>query len=270
MLSQEVCTWIAIRDPVQPPTILEIIMTKYDKENSGPEKLQPMQPLAEELERAIMARLQGEEVPTSISIDQAINQAFADVAPPLITSRLHELSAAEFAEVYVRILGSEALKLQLEELADIKSAELERQVRMEQIRHEAETLGLLRMERLLPDEVIRIGLFNPQLSAEYACKSYAKNKEYGQIKPLQRIVAARIIDPQQSQVEIIYDNWVGAVWDQTMKKPGIRPLSHGTLDDRLQIHTPLKFKSETKDFQHEQIIGYVETNDGELLLDGNN
>jgi hypothetical protein len=70
----------------------------------------PLPQLAQELADALDARLHGEDVPTAASIELALDQAFADVAPGLITARLAQLPAVEFAELYVRVLGSEALE----------------------------------------------------------------------------------------------------------------------------------------------------------------
>ena len=148
-------------------------------------------PLAQELANAVDARLAGDEVPTSASIERALEQALGDAAQGLITARLARLSAVEFAELYVRVLGSEALASQLSELTAIKSAELERHVRLQRIRDEAQTSGTLRIERLAPDEIIRIGLFDPRLP-QLAGKSHAKDEKR---RPLHRVVALRTVTP---------------------------------------------------------------------------
>ncbi len=152
-------------------------------------------PLAQELANAVDARLRGEDVPTSASIEQALDQAFADVAHGLITARLAQLSAVEFAELYVRVLGSEELKAQLAELTAIKSAELERHVRIQRIRDEAQTSGTFRIERLQPDEIIKIGLFDPRLP-ELAGKSYAKDEKKPAAAPSHRIAHRNSVGAQ--------------------------------------------------------------------------
>jgi hypothetical protein len=221
-------------------------------------------PLAQELVNAVDARLRGEEVPTSASIEQAFDQAFADVAHGLITARLTQLSAVEFAELYVRVLGSGALTSQLAELTAIKSAELERQVRIQRIQDEARTSGTLRIERLQPDEIVRIGLFDPGLP-DWAGKSYAKDAKH---RPLHRVIAFRTVTPSERKVEVLYDNWVGPVWADAQRTTSLPPLSQGTLGERVTVRVPLTYTTDEQVFRLPQIVGYIEMNDGTVLLDG--
>jgi hypothetical protein len=221
-------------------------------------------PLAQELANAIDALLRAEQVPTSASIEQALDQAFADVARDVLTARLAQLSAVEFAELYVRVLGSEALKSQLDELTAIKSAQLERQVRIQRIRDEAQASGTLRIERLQPDEIIKIGLFDPGLP-QLAAKSYVTDEKR---RPLHRIIAVRTITPSERKVEVLYDNWVGPAWADAERTVSLPPLSQGTLGERLTVQVPPVFTTDEQEFRLPQIVGYIELNDGTVLLDG--
>jgi hypothetical protein len=235
-------------------------------DNSDPHEIKAdsLLPLAQELANAVDARLRAEEVPTSASIEQALNQALADVARGVITARLTQLSAVDFAELYVRVLGSEALKSQLDELTAIKTAELERHVRIQRIRDEAQTSGTFRIERLQPDEIIKIGLFDPGLP-QLAGKSYAKDEKH---RPLHRIIALRTITPSERKVEVLYDNWVGPVWADAERTASLPPLSQGTLGERLTVLVPLIYTTDDQEFRLPQIVGYIEMNDGTVLLDG--
>ena len=221
-------------------------------------------PLAQELANAVDARLRGEQVPTSASIEQALDQAVADVARGLITARLAQLSAVEFAEVYVRVLGSEALEAQLAELTAIKTAELQTQVRIERIRDEAQASGTLRIERLAPDEIIKIGLFDARLP-QLAGKSHAKDDKR---RPLHRVIALRTVSPSERKVEVLYDNWVGPAWADADRTPGLPPLSRGSVGERLAVHVPLFYTTDEQEFRSPQIVGYIEMSDGTVLLDG--
>jgi hypothetical protein len=221
-------------------------------------------PLAQELTNAVDARLRGEEVPTSTSIEQALDHALADVAQHLITARLAQLSAVEFAELYVRILGSEALKAALAELTAIKTSELERHVRIQRIRDEAQASGTLRIERLAPDEIIKIGLFDPRLP-QFAAKRYAKD---GKHRPLHRVIALRTVSPSERKVEVLYDNWVGPAWADADRTANLPALSQGSVGQRLAVQVPLVFTTDDHEFRPPQIVGYIEMNDGTVLLDG--
>jgi hypothetical protein len=221
-------------------------------------------PLAQELAEAVDARLRGQEVPTSASIEQALDQALGDVAHGLIIARLAQLSAVEFAELYVRVLGSDALKSQLAELTAIKTAELERHLRIERICDEAQTSGTLRIERLAPDEIIKIGLFDPRLP-QLAGRSHAKDEKH---RPLHRVIALRAVTPSERKVEVLYDNWVGPVWADADRTASLPPLSQGTLGERLAVHVPLVYTTAEQEFPISQIVGYIEMNDGTVLLDG--
>lgn len=223
-----------------------------------------MLPLAQELATAVDARLRGEQVPTSASIENALEQALTDAARALITARLAELSAVEFAELYVRVLGSEALQSQLAELTAIKSAELERHVRIQRIRDEAQASGTFRIEWLQPDEIVRVGLFDPRLP-ELARKSYAKDEKR---RPLHRVLALRAVTPSERKVEVLYDNWVGPVWADADRTDSLPPLSQGTLGERLTVQVPPIFTTDEQEFRLTQIVGYIEMNDGTVLLDG--
>jgi hypothetical protein len=221
-------------------------------------------PLAEELAEAVGVRLRGEDVPSSASIERALDAALADAARGLITARLAQLPAVEFAELYVRVLGSEALKSQLDELTALKSAELARQVHIRGICDEARAGGMLRIERLRPDEVIKIGLFDPGLP-QFAAKSYANDERR---RPLHRVVAARTVIPSKCKVEVLYDNWVGPAWADAERTAGLPPMSRGTFGQRLALHVPAVYRTDDQEFRLPQIIGYIEMNDGTVLLDG--
>lgn len=221
-------------------------------------------PLAQELADAVGARLRGEEVPTSASIEGALDAALADAAHGLITARLARLPAVEFAELYVRVLGSEALKSQLDELTVLKSAELERYVRIRGIRDETQASGILRIERLQPDEIIKIGLFDPELP-QFAAKSHAKDERR---RPLHRVIAVRAVIPSERRVEVLYDNWVGPAWADAQRTAGLPPLGQGTFGERLALHVPPVYRTDDQEFRLRQVVGYVELNDGTVLLDG--
>jgi hypothetical protein len=223
-----------------------------------------MLPLAEELAKAVDARLRGEEVSTPASIEIAIERALAEAAHGLIAARLAHLSAVEFAELYVRVLGSEALQSQLAELTAIKSAELERHVRIQRIHDEAQASGTFRIEWLRPDEIIKIGLFDARLP-ELAGKSHAKDE---QRRPLHRVLALRTVTPSERKVEVLYDNWVGPVWAEAERTASLAPLSQGTLGERLTVQVPPIYTTEQQECRLPQIVGYIEMNDGTVLLDG--
>ena len=239
-------------------------MANSENEDQDQRQAASLLPLAAELENAIGARLRGEEVPTSASIEHAFEQAFAEVAHGLIAARLAELPPEEFAQLYVRVLGSEALRAQLDELAAITTERLQRQVLLQRIGQQAQTSGTLDLKLLKPDEIIKIGLFDPGLP-QYANKGYAKDQKY---RPLHRIVAARTTLPAEGKVEVLYDNWVGPVWADEQRTPSLPAMSQGSLGERLSIHVPLVYQMQDQELRPPQIIGYVETNDGTVLLDG--
>lgn len=241
-------------------------MSEFKQQNPDQDKAKAFLPLAEQLHAAVDGYIASEEVPSSHSIEKAFDQAFADAAPALIYAKLKELPPAQFAELYVRVLGSEALKTQLDELTAIKSAELKREVRLQSIQHEALTSRTLSLDKLLPDDVIKIYLFSPN-DPSIADK---KHRDFALRQPLHRVVALRMITPSDGEVEVVYDNWVGPVWarDNGYDTPPFPTLSRGTTNKRISVHAPLSFETANGDqFTHPQIVGFIESADDVLLLD---
>jgi hypothetical protein len=231
-------------------------------------------PLAELLRDAVDRHFSTDAIHTPSSLDAVFDRAFADIAPDLIKSRLSELAPQEFAEVYVRILGSEALTALLDELAATKTAQLAREARLQAIRHETRTTGMLKLERLDPNEMIRIGLFDAA-TPHLAAKRYADNPEH---RPLQRIIALRALEPAIGHIEVLHDTWVGPVWANSQKTPPLPPHSRGAIGSytgnallpNLSLHTPLTYQAAgSEPVTLPQIIGYIESNDSTLLLDSN-
>lgn len=251
-------------------------------EGLGPmdEDVASLLPMAEMLRDAVYRRLYptGQTELTLPSVDNMFDRAMSAVMERLIELKLDDLTPLEFAEAYTKVQGDEALITRLNEVKAVRQKELERTAELAKIHFEAKTAGRLRLAALPVDEVVSIGLYDSD-HPELASKEQAQNIKS---RPLHRIIQCRLINPEEGKAEILHDTWYGAVWSDAVRGPGIEPLSKGTLGSRrvtlpdepivpiINIHAPILFRSEQDElFAPPQIVGYVETLDHTLLLNGN-
>ena len=250
-------------------------------EGLGPvdEDVASLLPLAEILRDAVYRRLypSGQTELTIPSEDNMFEVGMRAVMERLIEQKLEALTPTEFAEAYGRIFGNEALSTKLNELKTIQQQALERELELAKIGVEAKKAGRLRLTSLPSDEVLTIGLYDPG-HPELASKSQVENI---QKRPLHRIIQCRLLDPKQGEAEILHDTWYGAAWSDSLRAPLIEPLSRGRLGSRrvsqpeeklqpvISIHAPIVFHTMQDElFTPAQIVGFVETLDHTLLLNG--
>jgi hypothetical protein len=50
-----------------------------------------------------------------------------------------------------------------------------------------------------------------------------------QVRPLHRVLQARMVDQQSGEVEVVRDSWTGPVWAERLRTPSADPLSRGLL-----------------------------------------
>lgn len=263
-------------------------MTDYEAAGRKPlfEGLPPMDedtaslvPMAEILRDAVYGHLYptGETQLTLPSVDAMYDRAMQLVMERLIEQKVGALTPVEFAEAYCKIEGDEALLAALGTIKAVRGAQLERQAYIASLYQETSRTGQLRLERLQPDEVLRIGLFDPSLP-HLASKQNSDNSKF---RPLHRVLQLRLVEPDSGAVEIINDVWQGATWSDSLKTPPIEPYTRGKLGSRrvadetapldpiLNLQGPIVIETEEGDtFSPPQIIGYVETLDKTLLLNG--
>jgi hypothetical protein len=78
----------------------------------------------------------------------------------------------------------------------------------------------------------------------------------------------RTVTPAERKVEVLYDNWVGPAWADAERTASLPPLRQGTLGGRVAVHAPLAYTTDDQEFVLSQPAGYIEMNDGTVLLDG--
>jgi hypothetical protein len=209
------------------------------------------------------------------SDDALFDQALRIVLERMVSDRLAALTPAEFAAAYRSISGDAAFVDALEALAERQREDVARRTKLTRMQHEARVCARVLLGELDPAEVITIGLFDPR-RPELAAKRFAGNQE---VRPLHRVLQVRLITPAEGRVEVVRDTWTGAIWTDDLRAPLAAPLARGNLGTaadehaapapELTVHAPLTFVPEDgAPLRPPQIVGYVETLDGTLLLDG--
>lgn len=211
----------------------------------------------------------------AVSNDRMFDDALRAVLEKMIDDRLRSLTPAELAAAYRAVNGDAALAEALERLAAVQRHDIERRTRLARMQQEAVVSGRLLLGELDPGEVLRIGLFDPE-RPRLAAKRFSDNQE---VRPLHRVLQVRLTEPAGGRCEIINDSWTGAVWSQHLRTPALAALTPGTLGTpapsgeptrpELTLHAPIAFAPDSGDavVLPPQIVGYVETHDGRLLLD---
>lgn len=244
---------------------------------SAPDNVQALLPLAEQLQRSIDDQLASPDFQEGFTqLDTVVNKALQAVAERHIEDAIDQLSPQQFAELYLRVRGDEALAEHLHRLQEIHTELLAREARLATMGREARISGKLRLEHVPADEVLSFGLFDPD-HPDLATKSQIDN---GRIRPLHRVLQVRLLDPAQGEAEVLNDTWVGPIWAEDKKSPlatphtlvrlGSRFLNREgeTLDPTVSLKSPLTIQQPDNVLTPPQIVGYVETLDHQLLLNG--
>jgi len=206
---------------------------------------------------------------TAPSDDALFDQALRIVLERMLADRLAALTPAEFAAAYRSVQGDPAFLRALERLADQQRADIARRTALARMQREARVSGRLLLAELEEGETITVGLFDPR-HPELAARRFAANAE---TRPLHRELRVRVVTPAGGEVEVVRDTWVGPIWAEQLRTPLAEPLTRGRLGcgaaAELTVHAPIEFTPQDGAvLRPPQIVGYVETLDGTLLLDG--
>jgi hypothetical protein len=223
-------------------------------------------------------------------IDAEMDKVLKAALATEIAGVLSQLPPDEFLSLYESRLGNGDLVQAVKESAVIRQAEIERQSLLERISCEANKLGMLRLENVPQNEVITVGLFSDKpTQASYQFRAINKEVHFEH-----RRFTFRMIDPPTGYVELLRNDWVG---DRTMHPTYYydayiqkywRPLLSGNqrgnigthiiekyqtvIEPYISIHSPLSYdfpeSGSRRNDTFGEIVGYVVTRDGQLLLDG--
>lgn len=234
-------------------------------------------PLAEQLKRSIDDQLTDPDFREGFTqLDTVVNNALQTVAERQIEDAVDQLSPQQFAELYLRVRGDEALAEHLDQLKAVHTALLAREALLAAMSAEAKISGKLRLENVPAEEVLSFGLFDAD-HPDLAGKAHADN---GQVRPLHRILQVRLLNPEQGEAEVLNDTWFGPIWAEHKQSPlstphtlvtvGSRFLSQQgeTLEPTISLKAPMTIKQPDSVLSPPQIVGYVETLDHRLLLNG--
>jgi len=227
---------------------------------------EPLLPVARALQEAIDARLLGE--PGSvIDVDAAWDAAVREVATRIIGERLEAMEPEAVLGLYADRVGDEELKATLGAWAARRVRELELKQRREQLRDEAARSGSIPLAGLEPGSRLRLGLFEPSQTSQA--------RRDGSVPP-SRTMELRLVEPESGCVDLISDvvlpfsaadtlpassrGWIGS----TIR--GVDQVRR--LEPRLQLHAPLGYDFGGGPTNTPQIVGFVEIDDGVLLLQG--
>jgi hypothetical protein len=209
----------------------------------------------------------------AVSADAMFDEALRTVLERMISDRLAALTPAEFAAAYRAVCGDAALADALDGLAALHEQDLARETRLLRMRREALVSGRLILAELSTGEVLTIGLFDPD-RPRLAAKRFSENQE---IRPLHRVLRVRLTEPAVGRCEVVNDTWTGALWSRHLQTPLVAPLTPGVVGTQtpdapirpeLTLHAPLVFAPDSGEVvRPPQLVGYVETLDGQVVLD---
>lgn len=236
-------------------------------------------PYAEMLRDLVYRRLypDGSTQLVTESSDTLFDEALRAVLERMIGDRLAALTPEQFAAAYRSINGDDAFTAALDRLAEVLRRDVERRTRAERMAYEARVSGRVLLGELTPGEVLTIGLFDPD-RPDLAARRY---RDEQLVRPLHRELQVRLLDPAAGEVEVVRETWTGPIWAERLRSPGAEPLTRGRLGcapagdpaapvaAELTLHAPLTFRPDAGPaLSPPQIIGYVETLDRTVLLDG--
>jgi hypothetical protein len=158
------------------------------------------------------------------------------------------------------------LKKTLGRWAEKRAHELEYEERREGLCKEAARSGSIELARLDPGVRLRLGMFDPaQAGRAYKDSSI----------PPSRTIDLRLVEPERGCADVICDTTLPFSPVETLP-PQRRGLIGSTiteadgahLEPRLQLHGPLGYDFGAGPENTVQIIGFVELDEGVLLLQG--
>jgi hypothetical protein len=226
---------------------------------------EPLLPIARALQEAIDARLVGESG-LAIDVDNAWDDAIREVAKQIISGKLGAMDPERVLQLYAERVGDEELKETLGRWAEKRAQELEYNERREELRREAARSGSIELGRLGAGTRLRLGMFDPaQVSRAYKDSSI----------PPSRTMDLRLVEPERGRADLISDTTLPFSSTETLP-PHRRGFIGSTITDaegsrlepRLQLHAPLGYDFGPGPENTLQIIGFVEIDEGVLLLQG--
>jgi hypothetical protein len=226
---------------------------------------EPLLPIARALQEAIDARLVGESG-LAIDVDNAWDDAIREVAVRIISSKLETLDPERVLQLYAERVGDDELKETLGRWAERRVQALEYEERRQELREEAVRSGSIELARLDPGVRLRLGMFDPaQVGRAYRESSI----------PPSRTIDLRLVEPERGCADVICDTTLPFSPADTLP-PQRRGYIGSTiteaegphLEPRLQLHAPLGYDFGAGPENTVQIIGFVELDEGVLLLQG--
>jgi hypothetical protein len=227
---------------------------------------EPLLPIARALQEAIDARLVGESG-LAVDVDKAWDDAINEVATKIIRSKLETMDADRVLQLYAERVGDDELKESLGRWAEKRAQELAYRERREELRREAVRSGSIELARLEPGTRLRLSMFEPaQVSRAHKDSSI----------PPSRTIDLRLVEPERGCADLISDTtlpfspadtlpphrrgYIGSTIAAAGEPPRLEP--------RLQLHAPLGYDFGAGPENTVHIIGFVEIDEGVLLLQG--
>jgi hypothetical protein len=226
--------------------------------------------IAETLRAEIDARLLGDTA--GLDLDTAWDDALRAVAAPLLTEALASLPPDELLALYERHIGEDEYVSHLKQAAELIRRRNLRAARHAEIKDAAERTGMVATKVFEPQDVTRIGLYKAL---------HVKEAFKGSSLPASRTIVVRWEDPTTGLAEVVQDSVVSATGlreSEPLQTNRLIRLGHrvieGAAAERLRpeisAHTPLGIQDGEILSATTDIVGYVETAAGELLLNGYN
>jgi hypothetical protein len=248
-----------------------IIMKRYEVGHIGDEADdEALLPIVRALQSEVQARLVGDKDEAGvIDVDVAWDRAMRSVAEPMIIDGLRKLDAPELLKLYVSYVGEDEFSERLKQLVQAKLLEREYDLRIKAIEYETRTAGILRFDHFAPNEIIRVALFKP---------TNIRDAYKGSSIPAARSITARLLQPPNGVAEILNDvspTSLRAVESALVLPHGRMLIGHVSMSDQseqiepfISVHTPLSYGVGNEIMSTAEIVGYVESADSQILMNG--
>ncbi len=208
------------------------------------------------------------------SWDTMFDDALATVMQQMVRTRVEELTPEGFLAAYRSVHGDAALLTELDRVVEARAQQARREEALLRLAADARVAGRLRLAALDAGETVDIGLFDPTHPGLAAWRFRAN----AEVRPLHRELRARITSPATGGVRVVTDTWTGAVWAERWRTPHVEAMAAARLGTPLPDatdplpdltwHAPVVVVLDSgATHAPPQIVGYVRTLDGRLLLD---
>jgi hypothetical protein len=225
---------------------------------------EPLLPIAEALRDAVNARLMGEGTGAVIDVDGAFDAALAEVAETLIASKLQTLDPETVLRLYAEHVGDDVLREKLGRWAEATAAEIDLERRRDALRKASSRSGRVALEDIDGGVRVEVGMFEPL--------HVGRARRESSIPP-SRTISFRLLEPSRGRAEVISDVALGGGAREKLTAHARGTFGSLIVDGErrwlepcLQLHAPLGYDLGEGPVNSPEVIGFVEIENGLVIL----